>query len=93
MAEKQSPFKALVRNQLDTTASEESVRHSATQSVGQSVAQSVTHSGKRRGKSSVPNFLRLTVYIRRTTLEAIEITNRELSEIVQEALDGWLSQR
>jgi hypothetical protein len=92
MAEKLSPFKALVRNQLDTTASEE-VHHSATRSVGQPVTQSVTHSGKRRGKSSDPNFLRLTVYIRRTTLEAIEITNRELSEIVQEALDGWLSQR
>jgi hypothetical protein len=35
----------------------------------------------------------MTVYIRRTTVEALEATNMEFSEIVQEALDAWLQRR
>ena len=101
MAAKQSPFKALVQNQLDTpTMTEVSTSQSAVQSSSQvpgrsgdqPVSQSLTP-GRRRGKSSDPNFLRMTVYVRRTTVEALEATNMEFSEVVQEALDAWLQRR
>ena len=100
MAAKQSPFKALVQNQLDTATMDVNAPESAVQSSNQptsrSVAQPVSQSlmvGRRRGKSSDPNFLRMTVYVRRTTVEALEATNMEFSEVVQEALDAWLQRR
>jgi hypothetical protein len=100
MAAKQSPFKALVQNQLDAPALQsqtgEPTDQSANQSASRSVAQPVSQSlilGRRRGKSSDPNFLRMTVYVRRTTVEALEATNMEFSEVVQEALDAWLQRR
>jgi hypothetical protein len=99
MAGKQSPFKALVQSQLDapvtidsdSTQGVEPPMQPVSQSPSQPVSQSLT--GRRRGKSSDPNFLRMTVYVRRNTVEALEATNRELSEIVQEALDSWLQRR
>ena len=105
MAGKQSPFKALVQSQLDAPVTidtdsthpvgqpaNQAATQSPSQPAGQSVNQSLTHA-RRRGKSSDPNFLRMTVYIRRTTVEALEATHMELSEIVQEALDRWLKLR
>jgi hypothetical protein len=94
MAGKQSPFKALVQNQLDAPTTSQSADHAAVQSATHSVSRSASQSpGRRRGKSSDPNFLRMTVYVRRTTVEALEATNMELSELVQEALESWLQRR
>ena len=101
MAAKQSPFKALVQNQLDTpTMTEISPSQSAVQSISQPTSRPADHpvsqsliQGRRRGKSSDPIFLRMTVYVRRTTVEALEDTNMEFSEVVQEALDAWLQRR
>jgi len=48
----------------------------------------------RRGKSQNPDFDRLTVYLRRDSILTLNRRKveegRELSDLVQEALDAWL---
>jgi hypothetical protein len=62
------------------------------QAVRQSGDQSLSH--KERGKSSNPDYQRLTVYLRRETIldlkRRIVGTNVELSDIVQDAVDRWI---
>jgi hypothetical protein len=97
---KPSPFQALVDRQLDSEpvhqeASNKSVDYSAAQAVTQSGDQSLT-TGKSGGKSSSPDYQRLTVYLRRETIldlkRRIVGTNVELSDIVQDAVERWIHQ-
>ena len=98
---KQSPFQALVDRQLDSEPLTEddmdggrSVAQSFSQSPVQSGDQSLT--GRSRGKSSSPDYQRLTVYLRRETIldlkRRIVGTNVELSDIVQDAVERWVQQ-
>jgi hypothetical protein len=102
---KPSPFQALVDRQLDepaTTGNDAQPMAAAvaqapdqplTRPVRQSGDQSVSH--KERGKSSNPDYQRLTVYLRRDTIldlkRRIVGTNVELSDIVQDAVDRWIN--
>ena len=65
-----------------------------TQPSTQSGDQSLSH--KERGKSSNPDYQRMTVYLRRDTIldlkRRIVGTNVELSDIVQDAVDRWIRQ-
>ena len=96
---KPSPFQALVDRQLESKpihqdASTKSYDYSATQAVTQSGDQSLI--GKVGGKSSSPDYQRLTVYLRRETIldlkRRIVGTNVELSDIVQDAVERWIHQ-
>ncbi len=93
---KQSPFRALVDKQLIETADAEPKEQSTELSapISQSGDQSLSRA---RGKSSSPDYQRLTVYLRRDTILDIKRqivgTNTELSDIVQQAVDRWLRSR
>jgi hypothetical protein len=99
---KQSPFQALVDRQLDEPAHHfepetplpETTAHRTDQAPRQAGDQSLSH--KERGKSSNPDYQRLTVYLRRDTIldlkRRIAGTNVELSDIVQDAVDRWIRQ-
>lgn len=93
---KQSPFQALVDRQLDESVMRTDV--SASSSTDQTISHSGDQSlnGKSRGKSSSPDYQRLTVYLRRDTIldlkHRIVGTNIELSDIVQDAVDRWVRQ-
>jgi hypothetical protein len=97
---KQSPFQALVDRQLDEPVVEPAPtpQAAAAQPVShpdrRSGDQSLSH--KERGKSSNPDYQRLTVYLRRETIldlkRRIVGTNIELSDIVQDAVERWVSQ-
>jgi hypothetical protein len=98
---KQSPFQALVDRQLDEPIHYQqperpldSPTHPSAQAARQSGDQSLSH--KERGKSSNPDYQRLTVYLRRDTIldlkRRIVGTNVELSDIVQDAVDRWIRQ-
>lgn len=96
---KPSPFQALVDRQLDSEpvhqeALNKSVEYSAAQAVTKSGDQSLT--SKKGGKSSNPDYQRLTVYLRRETIldlkRGIVGTNIELSDIVQDAVERWIHQ-
>ncbi len=92
---KQSPFRALVDRQLvdgpDTSSVED---HPEVPALSHSGDQSLI---RQRGKSSSPDYQRLTVYLRRDTILDIKRqivgTNTELSDIVQQAVDRWLRSR
>ena len=86
MAEKKSAFTALVNRQLDTNSVADE-RGLSDQSLSQSPERLT---GRKRGKSSDPNYVRLTTYIRRDTFEALQRRNVEFSEGVQIALEAWL---
>ena len=106
---KQSPFQALVDRQLDEPI-EQPAGPYATAAPGQQTGQQTsqptnqpsTQSGdqslshKERGKSSNPDYQRMTVYLRRDTIldlkRRIVGTNVELSDIVQDAVDRWIRQ-
>lgn len=82
MAEKKSAFTALVNRQLDSDGEKPS---------SPLISQSPDHLlGRKRGKSSDPNYIRLTTYIRRDTFEELQRRNIEFSEGVQIALEAWL---
>jgi hypothetical protein len=90
---KQSPFRALVDRQLEENSSNIGFDSDTTPlAPAQSGDQSLKYL-KSRGKSSDPNYQRLTVYLRRDTIldlkRRIVGTNVELSDIVQEAVDRW----
>jgi hypothetical protein len=97
---KQSPFQALVDRQLDNNATEDvepfepPTTHAAGRAAARSGDQSLSH--RERGKSSNPDYQRLTVYLRRNTIldlkRRIAGTNIELSDIVQDAVDRWIEQ-
>ena len=102
---KQSPFQALVDRQLDEPVqpahhiqpeirSVEITDQPTSQAPRQAGDQSLSH--KERGKSSNPDYQRLTVYLRRDTIldlkRRIVGTNVELSDIVQDAVDRWIRQ-
>ena len=98
---KQSPFQALVDRQLDEPIRHQQPErpldlppHPGAQAARQSGDQSLSH--KERGKSSNPDYQRLTVYLRRDTIldlkRRIVGTNVELSDIVQDAVDRWIRQ-
>jgi len=96
---KPSPFQALVDRQLD---SEPLHQETGNKLVEYAAAQAVTQSGdqslniKMGGKSSNPDYQRLTVYLRRETIldlkRRIVGTNTELSDIVQDAVERWIHQ-
>jgi hypothetical protein len=95
---KPSPFQALVDRQLDNepvnTQDKELHDQPVTQSLRQSGDQSLTSRNSRGGKSSSPDYQRLTVYLRRETIldlkRRIVGTNIELSDIVQDAVEQWV---
>ena len=100
---KQSPFQALVDRQLDEPSAHNQTpeirqidvpTQPPAQPSRQSGDQSLSH--KERGKSSNPEYQRLTVYLRRDTIldlkRRIVGTSVELSEIVQDAVDRWIRQ-
>jgi hypothetical protein len=87
MAEKKSAFTALVNRQLDTDVGTQQPIQISPESVSQSPDRLI---GRKRGKSSDPNYIRLTTYIRRDTFEELQRRNVEFSEGVQIALEAWL---
>ena len=108
---KHSPFQALVDRQLDSEPTAPHIdAHSASavnrvpdQSMSQPGSQVVDRSSdqslssRSRGKSSSPDYQRLTVYLRRDTIldlkRRIAGTNVELSDIVHDAVDRWFQQQ
>ena len=97
---KPSPFQALVDRQLDNESPATDEKQTAGQSVRQVLDQSFSQSGDqslnrgRGGKSSSPDYQRLTVYLRRETIldlkRRIVGTNVELSDILQDAVELWV---
>src|ERR687889_531139 len=97
---KPSPFQALVDRQLDNESTSIGEKPIADQPLSQPPDQSVSQSGDqslsrgRGGKSSSPDYQRLTVYLRRETIldlkRRIVGTNVELSDILQDAVELWV---
>jgi hypothetical protein len=92
---KQSPFRALVDRQMTESAAPETA-HDAPQAPAGSHPSDQSLS-RPPGKSSSPDYQRLTVYLRRDTILDIKRqivgTNTELSDIVQQAVERWLRSR
>ncbi len=88
-----SDFGALLRLRGDWKP-EEPVTQSPDHLVTQVTAATPAAAVRRKGKSQNPDFDRLTVYLNRETILALNRRKveegRELSELVQEALDAWL---
>ena len=96
---KLSPFQALVDRQLDNESHTPDENQTSGQPSSMVLGQSLNHSGdqsliRRGGKSSSPDYQRLTVYLRRETIldlkRRIVGTNVELSDILQDAVELWV---
>jgi hypothetical protein len=96
---KPSPFQALVDRQLDNESHTPDENQTLGQLPSQVNDQASSHSGdqslvRRGGKSSSPDYQRLTVYLRRETIldlkRRIVGTNVELSDILQDAVELWV---
>jgi hypothetical protein len=97
---KLSPFQALVDRQLDNESHTPDENQTPDQPPSQVGEQALSQSGDqsigrgRGGKSSSPDYQRLTVYLRRETIldlkRRIVGTNVELSDILQDAVELWV---
>jgi hypothetical protein len=68
--------------------------HQEPKGAGESTAAAMPAVGATRGKSANPDYVKLTSYIRRETHRAVKKRlldeGREISELVEELMGGWL---